>query len=193
MKCSFDPLRLMKFSKVIDNQICFDQKEAFNLYQLFHCRFSLFKQVYTHKTSTAIEYMMLDIFNSAESYLNLAEKVKSIEKFAGLSDSILHMIERSNAPSTLAARNILHRIRKRNLYRFTDALILPYDMHDHPAVDGITKAAIKDACKSNAVLVDDIIIQKLVLNYAMKDKNPVDSVKFYSKFDSQIAVPTELM
>lgn len=178
----------MKFSCVIDNQICFDQKEAFNLYQLFHCRFALFKQVYTHKTSTAIEYMMMDMFNSAESHLQLAKKVKTMEQYMRLNDSLLFMIENSTASSTLAARNILRRIRKRDLYRCADALVLPYDMHDHPDVNAITKEAIKDACNSKSVLVDDIIIQKLVLTYAMKDKNPVDSVKFYSKYDTSRAV-----
>lgn len=33
MKTPLDPTRLMTFSKVIDNQICFNQKEAFNLYE----------------------------------------------------------------------------------------------------------------------------------------------------------------
>jgi HD superfamily phosphohydrolase len=45
MKSSYDPERLVKFSRVIDDEICFPAKEAFNLYELFHTRYSLFKQV----------------------------------------------------------------------------------------------------------------------------------------------------
>jgi HD superfamily phosphohydrolase len=55
LNVGLDPIRLMKNSYVINNEICFNQKEAFNLYQLFYGRFSLFKQVYTHRVSCAIE------------------------------------------------------------------------------------------------------------------------------------------
>jgi deoxynucleoside triphosphate triphosphohydrolase SAMHD1 len=44
-KSSYDFSRLMQFSRVIDNEICFHCKEVFNLYEMFHTRYSLFKQV----------------------------------------------------------------------------------------------------------------------------------------------------
>ena len=34
MKCSVDAMRLITFSRVVDNQICYNQKEAFNLYEV---------------------------------------------------------------------------------------------------------------------------------------------------------------
>jgi len=38
-------LSLMAYSRVLNNEICFDAKEAYNLYEMFHTRYSLFKQV----------------------------------------------------------------------------------------------------------------------------------------------------
>lgn len=34
--------------------------QVYNVYELFHTRYTLFKTVYTHKTTKAIEYMVTD-------------------------------------------------------------------------------------------------------------------------------------
>ena len=39
LKSSYDPTRLIWYSRVIDDQICFNQKEVYNLYEMFHTRF----------------------------------------------------------------------------------------------------------------------------------------------------------
>ena len=39
----------MNFSRVINNEICFHSKEVYNLYEMFHTRYSLFKRIYTHR------------------------------------------------------------------------------------------------------------------------------------------------
>ena len=50
MRWSFDSARLMKFSRamVIDGemQICYHEKEVWNIYELFHTRYSLHKRAY---------------------------------------------------------------------------------------------------------------------------------------------------
>ena len=56
---------LVKFSRVIDDEICFPAKEAFNLYELFHTRYMLFKTIYVHRASKAIELMITDILVAA--------------------------------------------------------------------------------------------------------------------------------
>jgi hypothetical protein len=58
IKSSYDYQRLLKHTRVIDNQICFHKKEVFNVYEMFHTRYSLFKQVYSHRASKAIEFMI---------------------------------------------------------------------------------------------------------------------------------------
>jgi len=48
----------MNFCKVIDDEICFHSKEVYTVYEMFHTRYSLFKQVYSHRVGKAIEYMI---------------------------------------------------------------------------------------------------------------------------------------
>ena len=49
IKSSYDFARLMNFNRVINGEICFHAKEVFNIYEMFHTRYSLFKRVYTHR------------------------------------------------------------------------------------------------------------------------------------------------
>jgi len=49
IKTSYDFSRLMNFNRVINGEICFHAKEAFNIYEMFHTRYSLFKRIYTHR------------------------------------------------------------------------------------------------------------------------------------------------
>jgi len=52
LKYSYDSSRLMKFSRVIDGEICFHIKEAYNLYEMFHTRYTLHKLIYSHRVSS---------------------------------------------------------------------------------------------------------------------------------------------
>jgi deoxynucleoside triphosphate triphosphohydrolase SAMHD1 len=42
----------MSFSRVIDDEICYHMKEVYNVYEMFHTRYGLFKQVYLHRVGT---------------------------------------------------------------------------------------------------------------------------------------------
>jgi HD superfamily phosphohydrolase len=42
--------RLIHSARVIDNQLCYDIKDANQLYELCYTRFSLHKRIYNHKT-----------------------------------------------------------------------------------------------------------------------------------------------
>jgi hypothetical protein len=42
--------RLIASARVIDSQICYDHKDANQIYELCHTRFSLHKRIYNHKT-----------------------------------------------------------------------------------------------------------------------------------------------
>jgi len=60
LKTSYDYSILMNNCRVIDDELCFHAKEAFNVYEMFHTRYSLFKRFYSHNTSKAVEYMIMD-------------------------------------------------------------------------------------------------------------------------------------
>lgn len=44
------------------------KKEVYNIYEMFHTRYSLFKQIYTHRVGKSIELMIVDAFLAASMF-----------------------------------------------------------------------------------------------------------------------------
>jgi HD superfamily phosphohydrolase len=91
------PNRLMSLSRICENQIVYSYKETFNLYELFHTRYSLFKRIYTHKVAKAVEYMIVDALLAADSFMDISGAVDDMERYTYMTDSILKEIEKSKA------------------------------------------------------------------------------------------------
>jgi hypothetical protein len=72
------------------------------------------------------------------------------------------------------------------LYKFADEFIIPPLSVEHFTKDRITPAKIVPYSDSSDVELreEDIIVDRFVINYAFKDKNPVDHVHFFSKWDA---------
>ncbi|KAG0223575.1 SAM domain and HD [Actinomortierella wolfii] len=194
IRTSIDGSRLMKMSRVIGDEICWHHKEVYNLYELYHTRFSLFKRVYTHRVGKAIEYMITDAMLEADNIMGISKAIDCREDYLNLTDDILLQIERSKDPGLEKSRAIIERIRKRNLYKFVDELIIPRDKKDILTKDRITPFEIASCQGSNDHLEeDDIIVEFLKNNYAMKDRNPVDGIKFFSKHNHSVSyhIPRE--
>lgn len=115
---SFEATRIVKSARVLDNQICYNIKDANQIYGICHRRFDLHKHVYNHKTgedslvlfsvgiaynrgcisARAIEYMIVDALLLAEPHMKIAERVYDPGSFLYLNDYILNEIERSKGP-----------------------------------------------------------------------------------------------
>ena len=48
-------------------RVCFEKKEVWNVYELFHTRFSLHKRAYQHRVSTVVENMFTEVVHLPES------------------------------------------------------------------------------------------------------------------------------
>ena len=65
----------MKCARVMEAggqlRICFDQKEVWNIYELFHTRYSLHKRAYQHRVANAIEMMLTEALVLANDHVFL--------------------------------------------------------------------------------------------------------------------------
>ncbi|CAG8548474.1 13216_t:CDS:2 [Cetraspora pellucida] len=189
MKSLFDFSRLMQFSRVMDDQIVYYHKECFNIYEMFHTRYSLHKKVYSHRVSGAIDYMIRDALVEANSSLKIADAIENAEEYIQLSDSILNKIEYSNLEGLTKSKEIIKQLRRRKLYKFVDECLIPKDKKDD-MMKAINEREIISYRNGNVSLhEDDVIVDWKTLNYAKKDENPVDAVKFYNDGDSTFPVP----
>ncbi|KAI8071401.1 HD phosphohydrolase domain-containing protein [Gongronella butleri] len=182
LRSSYDAKRLLLYSRVVNNEICYHHKEVYNLYEMFHTRYSLFKRIYTHRVGKAIELMITDALLAADPYLKIADAVDSPEAYLNLTDDILRTIERSKSDELAPARGIMKRLRKRQLYKFVDEILVPPHLLDTITTKVITPQEIANHQSANDHLrTEDVIVSRGKVNYAMQDRNPVDSIRFFSK------------
>ncbi|KAG7318586.1 hypothetical protein KOW79_018341 [Hemibagrus wyckioides] len=89
MKSNFSHMRFMMFARVCSNeeeqkmQICMRDKEAINIYELFHNRYMLHYTVCHHRVKVAIEAMITDALVAAEGHFKLGDKT--------ISEAVLHL------------------------------------------------------------------------------------------------------
>jgi len=94
------------------------------MYEMFHTRYSLFKRIYTHRVGKAIEFMITDALLAADQHLKISDMVHDPEQYLHLTDSILHDIAKSKEPELAKSREILKDLRRRDLYKFVDDVLL---------------------------------------------------------------------
>ncbi|KAK2463864.1 hypothetical protein APHAL10511_004169 [Amanita phalloides] len=190
--------RIIYSARVLNDQICYDIKDANQLYEICATRFKLHKIVYNHKVAKAIEYMVLDGLLSADRHLHFAEHMKNPREYLHLNDSLILRIEASKDPELQEARAILRRVRLRDLYKCVDYKVVDWPLQSTfrenvtPAriVEEAKKAAAKLDKKDNdnedppdyqSLALNDVIVDFSTMHYGMKEKNPLDSIEFYSK------------
>src|SRR4051794_19932249 len=62
IKTSYDVDRLMNYCRVINGEICYYQKEVYNLYDMFHTRYSMFKRIYTHRVGWSQDLLSIALY-----------------------------------------------------------------------------------------------------------------------------------
>ncbi|KAJ3285802.1 SAM domain and HD [Rhizoclosmatium sp. JEL0117] len=185
VKVGFDHQRSMRFTRVIDQEICWNKNEALNLCQLFSTRFNLFKQVYTHKVGKSIELMLIDALCLADEHLRIGDAIESEEQYTHLTDAILKEIERSRAPELKPSQDVLKRIRLRDLYRCAGTFVLPQQLVGRITKENFTAQRIlqyAEASELKGINADDIFPEFLVLSWCFGTENPIKMCRFHNKY-----------
>lgn len=197
LSCNFN--RLMQFSKVIDDEICYKYTEYMNLYELFHARALMHRSVYTHKKAKAIEFMVVDALLHADMALKFSDAIWDASEFVRLDDNLLEYIENfdfysrgfslkddSMETHIQAAQAIIERLRKRQLYKYVTDAPVPMEILERGRWEAPTAQDVINCYRGNDVKLkaEDVIIQENKINYSMKDSNPLDHVHFYDYIES---------
>ncbi|PNF38244.1 hypothetical protein B7P43_G11616 [Cryptotermes secundus] len=129
---SFDYNRLLEFCYVIEVHgekcICFRNKERHSLYEMFQVRVNLYHKAYCHHVAQCIEQMVIDAFVEADrkgykirvsndKVYQLSEAHCHSEALSRMTDHIFYDILYSTEEDYEQARELLHRILKRDLYK----------------------------------------------------------------------------
>lgn len=191
ISCNFD--RIMQFSKVIGDEICFKYSEYMNLYELFHARASMHRQVYTHKKAKAIEFMVVDALLAADPALRITRSIRHPADFQLLDDNLIDKIENfelfrhmlnledEDEAALRQSQAIIDRLRRRELYKYVTDALIPQDVLQSNNWRAPTAQDIVNSYRGSDVRLraEDVILQENKIDYSKRDKNPLDSVHFF--------------
>lgn len=179
--------RIFQTSRIINNNLCFNIKNDFNLLSLFQSRYKLFKQVYRHEKIIGIDLMIKDMLVLSNEYFKFTEAIFNPEEYIKLDDHIIHKIEKfskyETKPNLLQASNLFKRLRHRDIYKYVGEIIYP---NEYNPVDNLKyEVKIEDiiSCDNPKdefyIKPEDLEICKFSIDYGNGRKNPFDSILFY--------------
>lgn len=175
----------------------FEEKLAFTLRDLFALRAKLHKEIYQHRVVKAVGHMIGDAFRLAAPHLcvggaSLIDCVVNPDKFLSLGDWILDSIEHIAEPALFPARQVIQRLRRRELYRLVGSQSVRSDsIHELLCPDRIASILRKALPSSESTFPDAprFIVDTVTINQGRGSRDPLKSVRFYNpKRDASAAV-----
>ncbi|XP_030067486.1 deoxynucleoside triphosphate triphosphohydrolase SAMHD1 [Microcaecilia unicolor] len=201
---NFDYKRFLKFARVCEvkekKHICTRDKEVGNLYDMFHTRNCLHRRAYQHKVGNIIETMITDAFLKADKHIwieganekqyTISTAVDDMVAYTKLTDNIYQDILYSTSPELAAAREILHKVQCRQLYKYL-GFTRPTEKIEKEEYDKLP-ADVAASTPQTSVEVnlqaEDFIVDVIQMDYGMQEDNPIDNVRFYCKDDPTKAI-----
>ncbi|XP_069740423.1 deoxynucleoside triphosphate triphosphohydrolase SAMHD1-like [Narcine bancroftii] len=198
---NFDFERFLRFARVCEvnhtKYICTREKEAGDLYNMFHTRTTLHRRAYQHRVSNIIESMITEAMMLADEHIKISgtggkmctisTAIDDMEAYTKLTDNIFEQILNSSDSNLQEAREILNNILCRRLYKWIgqtqpqgETIIQQEEFKDLPA-------QVAESCPATSLQVQldakDFIVNVIQLDYGKKGRNPINKVRFYSKIN----------
>ena len=181
LKFGFDYSRLFYQCRVINGEICYNHKEIFNVYEMFHTRYRLHKQIYSHLIIKKVDMMLADIFNyidkSKNPMLYLSDAYDDLEKFCKITDNILEKVEwvyemmGQNVDKNIEnAYKICQRLKNRNFYGVEKEIFLS----ERDSLDEI----IEEYNLGNS---EEYCFSLRKIGFTNNNLNPLFRVKFFNR------------
>lgn len=169
---------LMNNALVINDDICYRDQDAFQIFDLFKSLYYISKTFYLHRISMGVELMIKDILNEADSYYNFYDKINNLNDFYKLNDYIYNEILRSKNVKLINAKKIVERIEKRDLYFFVGEYCSSKKQYNY---DQFNENVLLSYTSSDEVPLNknDIRIKKFKLNFGIDDNDPLKNVSLY--------------
>ncbi|XP_058773151.1 uncharacterized protein LOC131647257 isoform X2 [Vicia villosa] len=191
--CNFEFQRLMETMRVLDDEICYRAKDYLTVHKLFATRADLYRTVYTHPKVKAMELMVVDALVQANDFLQISDTIQDPAEYWKLDDSIIKTIETSPLEELKEARELILRIRRRNLYQFCNEYAVPRDIMDN--VKKVTPQDIVCSQKNGGVMLkeEDVAVSNVKIDLTRGKHNPLESIHFFKDYESdeKFTIPEE--
>ncbi|KAJ7970864.1 deoxynucleoside triphosphate triphosphohydrolase SAMHD1-like [Quillaja saponaria] len=182
--CNFDYQRLLQTMRILGDEICYPAKDYLTIHKLFATRADLYRTVYVHPKVKAIELMVVDALLKANNYLGISSFIQHPCQYWKLDDTILKSIETAPAEELKESRDLILRIRRRNLYQFCNEYAVPKDKLEN--FKDVTAQDIACSQKNGGVMLqeDDISVSNVRIDLTRGRHNPLQSINFFKDYES---------
>ncbi|KAF3950327.1 hypothetical protein CMV_023901 [Castanea mollissima] len=183
--CNFQFQRLMESMRVLGDEICYRAKDYLTIHKLFATRADLYRTVYTHPKVKAIELMVVDALLKANDYLNISSFIQDPSKYWKLDDTIMKTIETTSNPELKESRDLIMRIRRRNLYQFCNEYAVPKDKLEN--FKDVTPQDIVCSQKNGGVILkeEDVAVSNVRIDLTRGRQNPLERINFFKDYESE--------
>ncbi|KAM7273421.1 hypothetical protein ACFE04_028085 [Oxalis oulophora] len=137
----------------------------------------------------AIELMIVDALVKANGYLQISAQIHDPSEYWKLDDSIIKTIETALIPELKESRDLILRIRRRNLYQYCNEYAVPKDMLEH--FKDVTTKDIVCSQKSGPVTIkeEDVAVSIVRIDLTRGKDNPLESINFFKDYESNYKFP----
>ncbi|XP_059643072.1 uncharacterized protein LOC132284945 isoform X2 [Cornus florida] len=192
--CNFQFQRLMETMRVLGDEICYRAKDCqypleithhnLTIHKLFATRADLYRTVYTHAKVKAIELMVVDALLKANDYLDITSHVQDPSQYWKLDDTIIKTIETAPDQELRESRDLILRIRRRDLYQFCNEYAVPKDK-----IENFKDVTAQDiVCSQNAAVIlreEDVAVSNVRIDLTHGRHNPLERIKFFKDYESE--------
>ncbi|KAK0574269.1 hypothetical protein LWI29_020722 [Acer saccharum] len=187
--CNFQFERLMETMRVMDDEICYRAKDYLTIHKLFTTRADLHRTVYTHAKVKAIELMVVDALLEANNCLGISSSIQQPEDYWKLDDSIIKTILTDPRQELKEARDLILRIRRRDIYQFCNEISIPKDKLEH--FKDITPQDIVCSQKAGVVTLkeEDVAVCNVQIDLTRGKNNPLERINFFKDYDCHEKFP----
>ncbi|KAL9679546.1 hypothetical protein QQ045_017411 [Rhodiola kirilowii] len=181
--CSFQFDSLLERMRVMGDEICYRAKDYLTVHKLFTTRADLHRTVYTHAKVKAIELMVVDALLQASDVLQISSSVNDPAEFWKLDDTIVKTIETSSSQQLKESKELILRIRRRDLYQFCNEYAVPKDKLDH--FKDVTPSDIVCSQIAGGVMLkeEDIAVCNVKIDLTRGMNNPLQSINFFKDYE----------
>jgi deoxynucleoside triphosphate triphosphohydrolase SAMHD1 len=164
-------LRIMKGSKISNNEIIYSEKVRTPIQDFFRTRYILYNDIYHHHAVRSIEHMMKEILQEIDDVYGIKKAIDSCDwsRFSLFTDVLIDALPLVNSETIL-----LDRIKKRDIYKLNDEFIF---------------SSIKDMVswkKSYSIKDKDIIIDTAIIKYYETELPTYDCIPKKNLLDMDI-------
>jgi hypothetical protein len=192
--------RILNCSRVIacdgQRQVCFQQKVALSLIDMFLLRAKLHKFVYQHRVVLVIDSMTKDALMHAEgefricvarddgsaAQYSLSECVNDMAAYSLTGDWIFSALQATSCPELAKTREILCRIRQRRLYTLTGMFGAKKQLNTADLCRQIfsfmNPADVVDMPADNILILSSVI--RMGSSGDSKNQDPLNDVRFFN-------------